>query len=90
MDDQMQFRDAELALVDSIKSVLEVLMSADIVAPDVLGRLFQDQRDHYLAEKMPLAAAVSEMLRTFVLDPSRKAFRDRLHKALREPPQGTA
>ena len=82
--------DAEIALMDAIKSVIEILMTAGIAKPAVFNRLFTHQRDAYLQKEMPTAAAVMEMLRLFAIDPGRAASRDTQRKVLEEPPQGSA
>lgn len=82
--------DVEIALLDAIKTVMEIIMTTEIAKPIVFARMLGHQRDGYLAKKMPSAAAVMELLRTFAVDPQREAHREALRTILREQPKGSA
>lgn len=85
-----ELRDTEIALMDAIKSILEVIMTAGIAKPELFDRMFSHQRDGYLAKGNGSAAGVMELLRAFVSDPTRAAHREGLRKVLTEPPAGSA
>lgn len=82
--------DVEIALMDAIKAVVEILLTQNIAQPDTFDQMFTHQRDTYIQKKMPDAAAVMEMLRQFASNPQRAAQREAIRTALREPPKGTA
>jgi len=86
--------DAEIALMDAIKALMEIMMTAGIAKPAAFDFMLTHQRNGYLSKRMPTAAAVMEMLRTFATDPQRDAqrqeLRANLQRILEEPPQGTA
>ncbi len=83
-------RDSEIALMDAIKTIAEIIMTAGIAKPAIFDRMFAAQRDGYLAKQMPNAAGVVETLRLFCVDPSREAHRQQLNQILGSPPQGEA
>jgi hypothetical protein len=79
-------RDSEIALMDAIKTVFEVLVAKRILPPEVLGEILSRQRDRYAADGMHQAVFVMEELHGFVTNPERLQAR-RFHD---EPPAGTA
>ena len=83
-------RDSEIALMDAIKSLMEILLHANIATPRAFDHIFTNQRDGYLAKQMPRAAAVMELLRQFATSPEREEHRQTLRQLLAEPPQGSA
>jgi hypothetical protein len=82
--------DVEIALIDAIKSVSDVVMAMDPHAAGVLATNFAHQRDGKLAKDQPEAAAVFEILRLFVDDPDRKEYRNLVRKAMSERSKGSA
>jgi hypothetical protein len=86
MDDDEKLRDYEIALMDAIKTVFEIIVAKRILPPEVLGEVLAKQRDSYPQDTMPGAIFVMETLRSFVTDPARIQAR-RFHD---EPPAGTA
>jgi hypothetical protein len=83
-------RDSEIALMDAIKSVIEIMLTANIAKPQVFNRLFGAQHDEYMRKRMPAAAAIMQLLQNFVNDPKREEHRQRLRQILQEPPKGSA
>ena len=78
--------DVEIALMDSIKSIIEMLAAKKIARPEEFAPIFEYQRDKVLERHQPTSAAVFEQLRVFCLDPERKQFRELMTK----PPAGSA
>jgi hypothetical protein len=87
--DEDRLRDSEIAIVDALKLLMEVLVATKTVKADVFERIFAQQRDGYIAKQMPNAAVIMEVLRGFaVKKPEGDApdVRDELSK----PPLGSA
>ena len=82
--------EVEIALTDAIKTVLEFVIHAHPGAEKYLSHAFEHQRDRQLQTKQPDAAALSEILRRFVVDPVRQTNREEVRRLLAEPPQGRA
>jgi hypothetical protein len=80
--DNEKLSDQEIALLDAIKLVLEVIMTAGIAEPIKFDRLFSFQRDAYLQKHMPVAAVVMEMLRQFAADAKCEPQREKLRRIL--------
>lgn len=80
----------EVAIVDALKTILEVIVHAHPGAEKYLIRAFAHQRAAKLQTKQPHAAAVFELLRQFVADPTRQTNRAEIRKLLQEPPKGRA
>ncbi len=80
----------ELALIDAFKSLADVLMAMNPNAVKALTTSFEHQRNGKLQTGQPNAAAVFELLRLFVADPKRQAYRERIRLLLAAPPQGRA
>lgn len=57
--------DTEIALMDAIKTLIDIMMAKEIVTNEVFDRMFASQRNTYIQNKMPSAAAVMELLRAF-------------------------
>ena len=85
-EQQGTISDVEIAIIDSIKSIIEMLAAKKIAQPEEFAPIFEFQRNKVLEKRQPTSAAVFEMLRTFCLDPERKQFRDLMTK----PPGGSA
>src|ERR1035437_1291885 len=82
--DDDTLRDSEVALMDAIKTVLEVIIAKGISKPETLGSIFSKQSEDYPQTEMPKAVFVMNSLRDFVSDPKRKAFREQLRQMLEE------
>jgi hypothetical protein len=80
----------EIALMDAIKSVADVVMAMNPGASKALAGAFEHQRDGKIQTKLPDAAALFELLRLFVADPERQAYREQVRQLLSAPPQGRA
>lgn len=82
--------EVEFALIDAYKSLADVLMAMNPNAAKALTTSYEHQRNGKIATKQPYAAALFELLRKFVADPERQAYRLQLRRLLSEPPQGSA
>ena len=89
-DAEEKLRDSDIAMIDALKMLVEVLVTRNVIKADVVRQIFAHQRDGYIAKRMPNAAVVMEVLRTFAVDPPRDEKSEALRRALEEPPQGTA
>ncbi|MFO1185887.1 MAG: hypothetical protein U1E56_14050 [Bauldia sp.] len=87
-DDKL--RDTDIALIDALKMILEILVVRGVVKADSVQQIFAHQRDGYIAKEMPNAAVVMEVLRSFAVTPAQSERREALNRALAEPAQGTA
>jgi hypothetical protein len=92
-DDRL--RDSEIAIVDALKMLMEILVATGVVKADVFQRIFAHQRDGYIAKDMPNAAVIMEVLRGFAVPPQQpeadqKADEEALRRELDKPPQGSA
>jgi len=82
--------DVEIALVDALKTILEITMHTHPGAEKYFARAFAHQRDGKLETSQPDAAAVFGLLLQFVVDPTRQAAREQLATFLSEEPKGQA
>lgn len=87
--DEEKLRDSEIAIIDALKMLVEIIIAAGIARPDGLQRLFVQQRDLYVSKNMANAAVVMEVLRTFA-QPDQKGLTEEQRRALEQPPQGSA
>lgn len=85
-----ELSEVEVALIDALKTILEIMMQGLQGSEKYLGQAFAHQRDAKIQTKQPTAAAVFEMLRQFVADPTRQANREEIRKLLQEQPKGQA
>ena len=90
MEGEQRLRDADYALMDAIKNLIDIILSAGLAKPQLLDEMFQHQIQGYLQRRMPDAVAIAELLRRFATDPQREALRQQIRTVLREPPAGTA
>ena len=67
--DEQSLRDSEIAMVDALKLLMEVLVVTGTVKAEVFERVFAQQRDGYIAKEMPNAAVIMEVLRGFAAKP---------------------
>jgi hypothetical protein len=89
-DDEKCLRDFEVALMDTFKTVFEIMLNAG-ATPAQIDKLLASQQIAY--EKngaMPGAVFVMEGLRRFVLDAGREEHREQVRRILGEPPAGSA
>ena len=77
-----EINDTEIALIDTIKAIIEIMLARDMVLPNELDFIFKYQCDGYLEKKMPNAALVMELLKEFV------ANRSEDRSLLKTPPAG--
>ena len=82
--------DVEIALIDSLKTALEVIIHAHPGSEKYLARAYGYQSDAKLKTDQPDGAAVHELLRQFVANPERQEARERLAKFLSAEPEGRA
>lgn len=83
-----RLRDSEIAIVDAIKLLMEVLVATGTVKTEVFERIFAQQRDGYIAKEMPNAAVIMEVLRGFAAKPAEKD--ENVENELDKPHQGSA
>jgi hypothetical protein len=90
--DDDKLRDSEIAIIDALKMIVEIMVAKGIVPAEGLRKLFAGQRDGYIRKEMANAAVVMEVLRTFTVarQPEPEAEQENLRRALDEPPQGSA
>ena len=86
-DDRL--RDSEIAIVDALKLMMEVLVATNTVKADVFERIFAQQRDGYISKEMPNAAVIMEVLRGFAAKPE-EGNGDTVPNELDKPHQGSA
>jgi hypothetical protein len=86
----MALSETELALMDALKAIADVVIAANEGAAKALAISFEHQRDGKIQVGQPDAAALFELLRLFVADPERKAYREQVRRLLAERPQGRA
>ena len=89
-DEENGLSEVEFALVDAYKSLADVLMAMNPNAATALTTSYEHQRNGNIQKDQPHAAALFELLRRFVADPERQAYRLQLRKLLSEPSQGSA
>jgi hypothetical protein len=89
--DEEKLRDSEIAIIDALKMIVEILVAKGIVPAEGFRRLFASQRDGYIRKDMANAAVVMEVLRTFAIaKPPAEQNDESLRRAMEEPPQGSA
>lgn len=88
--DEDKLRDSEIAIVDALKMLMEVLVATGTVKAEVFQKLFARQRDGYIAKEMPNAAVIMEVLRGFAQPTPRSEEDEAIRRELEKPPQGSA
>ena len=68
-----KMRDFEIALMDLISTVFEILVARNIVRAEVAAEMLRRQRDAYPAEQMPGAVFLMDYLIDRLTDPARAA-----------------
>jgi hypothetical protein len=84
-EDDRQMRDSEVASMDTIKAILEILMAAQIVSVDTIEQVLLAQSAKYVPWRTPDAQALMDLLLTFLRDPRRRECRERLRSVLQKP-----
>jgi hypothetical protein len=79
-------RDSEIALMDAISTILEIIVAKGILPPHVLDHALKAQSDQYPVDDMPRAVFIFDELRRLVNDPARAQLR-RFHN---QPSEGSA
>ena len=85
-EEEHTMRDFEVALMDSIKTICEVLVAKSIIPAGVLAEMLRRQREVYPKELMPDAIFVMDALLECLTEPARAEAR----KLVGDPPQGSA
>jgi hypothetical protein len=84
--DEDCLRDSEVALMDAIKTILEIIVAKKILPLKVLDEALANQSAQYPADTMPRAIFVFDDLRRVLNDPQRA----RLRSLFDSPPAGSA
>jgi hypothetical protein len=84
-NDETTLRDSEVALMDTLKAVFEIIIAKRILPPKVIDEMLARQGAQY-PETMPKAIYVVDELRRCVSDPARAQAR----QFLDQPPEGRA
>jgi hypothetical protein len=88
--DDDRLRDSEIAIVDTLKMLMEILIVTGTVKAAVFEQILAQQRDGYIAKEMPNAAVIMEVLRGFAAKSGTPAAKDAIRDELDGPPQGSA
>jgi hypothetical protein len=88
--DEDRLRDSEIAIVDALKLMMEVLVVTGTVKAEVFEEIFAQQRDGYITKEMPNAAVIMEVLRGFAANPPGKRDEEAHREEMDKPPQGNA
>ena len=83
-NDDGYLRDSEIALMDVLKLVFEVIIAKGLSKPETLSEALHRQVQAYPPETMSRAVFVVEQLRASINDPQRKELREFLAR----PAQG--
>ena len=87
--DDGYLRDLEIALMDAIRTIFEIMVAKKIAAPEVIDKMLAAQSGAYPLETMSKAIFVMDTIRKLLTDPQR-AGREKIWKLLEEPPAGSA
>jgi hypothetical protein len=85
-DDDDSLRDSEVALMNAIMTILEIIIAKGILPAKVLDEALAAQSAQYPAEHMPRAIFIFDELRPVVSDSARAQLRQFVEK----PPAGSA
>jgi hypothetical protein len=83
-EDDGMLRDSEIALMDTLKLLIEVIIAKGLSKPETIDEALRRQMIQYPADAMPRAVYVVECLRATLMDPDRKQLRELLAR----PPEG--
>jgi hypothetical protein len=86
MSEHHTMSDFEVALMDAIKTVMEVLVAKRIIGAVTLDEMLERQGEQYPPREMPGARFVMQELRRVLNDPERARMREFLQK----PSEGSA
>ena len=89
-NDDGKLRNSEVALMDAIRTILEVIVAKGIARPAILDQALEMQSRAYSPQDMPRALFVMRMIRETLTDPERAKYRQSLEQLLKEPPAGSA
>jgi hypothetical protein len=84
--DDNTLRDCEVALMDTLKLVFEVIVAKGISKPETLTEALSRQMQVYPPDTMPRARWIVEQIQASISDPRRKELR----ALLANPPAGSA
>jgi hypothetical protein len=84
--DDHTMRDFEVALMDALRTICEVLVAKQIVPVDTLAEMFRRQRESYPKEEMAGAVFVMNKIVDTLTDPARTSAR----KLVNDPAEGSA
>jgi hypothetical protein len=84
--DDGYLRDSEIALMDALKTVFEILVAKKITTPEAIDKMLENQSKNYEGGEMDRALFVMSELRRVVADPERSRLRDLLER----PNEGSA
>lgn len=82
--------DAEIALTDVLKDVLQILIFHGLATPESLNRAFTSQYEDYREKNLPDAMLVMQHLQAFVTDKPHASEREVIGKLLQLRPVGSA
>ncbi len=85
-DDPKYLREAEIALMDTLKLVFEIIVAKGISEPEILSEALLRQAKQYPPQDMAAAVYVVKQLLASINDPNRKELRELLAR----PVQGHA
>jgi len=77
-NDDGTLRDCEVALMDTLKLVFEVIIANGLSKPETLSEALRIQAKNYSPQTMPRALFVVEQIQNSLNDPRRKALRELL------------
>jgi hypothetical protein len=80
--DDGTLRDSEIALMDTLKLIFEVIIAKGISKPETLSEALRQQALVYPPEAMPRAIFVVEQLQASMNDPYRKELRELLARPI--------
>jgi hypothetical protein len=78
--------EGDIACIDAIKTVLEILIARKLMAPEQIADLYRQQANGYMMKRLPVAAAAMMLLVNFLEDEDR----NRARALLQAPPEGKA
>jgi hypothetical protein len=78
--DDGHLRDSEIALMDAIKTIYEILIAKKITTPEAIDKMLENQSKAYEGGEMDRALFVMGELRRVATDPQRSRLREFLEK----------
>ncbi|PWU01237.1 MAG: hypothetical protein C5B53_03120 [Candidatus Melainabacteria bacterium] len=86
MSSEDRLSDGEIACIDAIKTILEVIISNRLITPEKLAEAYRFQANAYLLKDMPTASGAMMLLVQFLENQQRNAARELLNTS----PEGEA